>query len=214
MSDVAASGGYYIASGATKIYALDDTLTGSIGVVGGKIAPSAALASIGVKTYPMGRGKRATMMARLSPWNADEKTAIEGEMKSVYTVFVDRVAEGRHKKREDIEPIAQGRVWTGAKAKELGLVDEIGGLDAALAEARKLGNVDAATDLEVYPPAPTLRDLLVGYGQVQAPLGLSAIEALRQADPALADAAARLLDLALSFRTTMIQTVAILPEIR
>jgi protease-4 len=214
MSDVAASGGYYIASGATKIFALDDTLTGSIGVVGGKIAPANALANVGIKTYPMGRGKHATMMARLSPWSTDEKNVIETSMRSVYGVFVGRVAEGRHKTADDIQKIAEGRVWTGAKAKELGLVDEIGGLDAALAEARKLGSVDAATDLEVYPPAPTLRDVLVGYGQVQAPLGVTVLAALREADPALADAAQRLLELALSFRATTIQTVAILPEIR
>ena len=73
MSDVAASGGYYIACGATKIFAMPDTLTGSIGVVGGKLAPGGALAKIGIKTYPMGRGKRATMMASMNPWTADEK---------------------------------------------------------------------------------------------------------------------------------------------
>ena len=74
MSDVAASGGYYIASGATKIFALDDTLTGSIGVVGGRIAPAAALAKLGVTTFPMGRGKHATMMTSFQPWTAEEKS--------------------------------------------------------------------------------------------------------------------------------------------
>jgi protease-4 len=214
MSDVAASGGYYIASGATKIFALDDTLTGSIGVVGGRIAPAAALAKLGVNTFPMGRGKRATMMASLAPWNDDERGVIQTTMEAVYKTFVDRVAEGRHKKPDDILPIAQGRVWTGTKAKELGLVDEIGGLDAALAEARTLAKVDPSVDLEVYPPSPTLRDVLTGLGQVQAPLGLrSELDTLAALDPHVAAAATRLLDLVMSFQHTHVQTVAILPEL-
>ncbi|MBA2543489.1 MAG: S49 family peptidase, partial [Deltaproteobacteria bacterium] len=95
MSDVAASGGYYIASNATRIYALDNTLTGSIGVVGGKIAPGNALAKIGVSTFPRGRGRRATILASFQPWNDDEKQVIQKSMEEVYTVFTGRVADGR-----------------------------------------------------------------------------------------------------------------------
>ena len=214
MSDVAASGGYYIASGATKIFALDNTLTGSIGVVGGRIAPAAALAKLGVTTFPMGRGKHATMMASFQPWKPDEKLVIETTMKEVYKTFVGRVAGGRGKTADQIEPIAQGRVWTGTKAKELGLVDEIGGLDAAIAEAEKLGKVDATSDLEVYPPSPTLRDLIHGWGGVHAPFGLHAeLDVARELDPRLADAAERLVRLVLSFRDTHIQALAFLPEL-
>jgi len=213
MSDVAASGGYYIAAGATKIYALDNTLTGSIGVVGGKIAPASALAGFGVKTYPMGRGKHATIMASLAPWNAEEKQIIQGSMEEVYNVFVSRVAEGRKKTPAQVQPIAQGRVWTGTKAKELGLVDEIGGFDAALAEARKLGNVDAETELEIYPPAPTLRDFVRGFSGVQAPLSAQ-LSALAAVDKRLGGAASRLVELVMTFQHTQIQTVAVLPEIR
>lgn len=217
MSDVAASGGYYIASGATKIFAQANTLTGSIGVVGGHIAPAAALAKLGVNTYPMGRGKHATMLASLSPWTEEQKALMRTHMEAVYKTFVERVASGRKKTVAQVLPIAQGRVWTGAKALELGLVDEIGGLDAALAEARKLAKVDADMALEIYPPAPTLRDVLAGWGQVQAPLGLSAesaaIASLRAIDPRVAEVAERLLRLVMSFRTTQIQTVAILPEL-
>jgi protease IV len=168
MSDVAASGGYYIAAGATKIFALPDTLTGSIGVVGGKLAFGPALDRFGVKTYPIGRGKRATMFASLAAWSADEKAAVQKSMTNVYDVFKSRVAAGRGKTVDQIEPIAQGHIWTGAKAKELGLVDELGGLDAAVAEAAKLAGVDPKTDLEVYPPAPTLRDFVHGFGGVSA----------------------------------------------
>ncbi len=215
MSDVAASGGYYIASGATKIYALDDTLTGSIGVVGGKIAPGGALAKLGVTTFPMGRGKRATIMASFSPWNAEEKAVIQRSMEEVYTVFVGRVADGRKQPLDKIKELAQGRVWTGTKAKELGLVDEIGGLDAALAEARTLAKVDAAAELEIYPATPTLRDFVHGFTGVSAPFGLrSELATLHAINPQLADAAERLLTLVLSFQRTQIQTVAVLPVVR
>ena len=217
MSDVAASGGYYIASNANKIFAEADTLTGSIGVVGGKIAPGGALAKLGVTTFPIGRGKRATMMASLSPWTTEEKAVIQNSMEEVYKVFVGRVASGRNKKPADIQPIAQGRVWTGVKAKELGLVDEIGGLDAALAEARTLAKLDDKSGLEIYPPAPTLRDFLVSFGGVQSPMGLKvedALAALGTMDPVLAAEAARLVKLALSFHATTIQAVTILPVLR
>jgi protease IV len=134
----------------------------------------------------------------------------------VYTTFVSRVAAGRKMTPEQIQPIAQGRVWTGTRAKELGLVDEIGGLDAAIAEARKLTKLDDTAGLEVYPPAPTLRDVLAGWGQVHAPFGVHAMlmTELRTLDPDIAAMTERLLGLVESFRTTRIQTVAILPVLR
>jgi len=220
MSDVAASGGYYIASGATKIFALADTLTGSIGVIGGKLAPRDALAKLGVNTFPRGRGKRATMEASLGPWTEDERGAVRNSMEEVYRVFVGRVADGRHMKPEEVRKIAEGRVWTGEAAKERGLVDEIGGFDAALAEARRLAKVDATTALEIYPPSPTLHDVLAGYGQVHTPFGLSsdaasaaltAITELAALDPTVAAATEHLVKLVLSFRSSTIQAVAMLP---
>lgn len=173
MGNVAASGGYYIACGATKIFASDNTLTGSIGVVGGKLAIAGALAKIGIKSYPMGRGKRALMWSSLGPWSDDERAAIKEMMEGVYHTFVDRVATGRDKTPDQIDAIAQGRVWTGADALAKGLVDEIGGLDAALAEARKLGEVDPEVGLEVYPPEPTLLDFVNSLGQSSLPLAMS-----------------------------------------
>ncbi len=215
MSDVAASGGYYIAAGATKIFAHADTLTGSIGVVGGRVAPGPALAKLGVNTFPMGRGKHATLMSSLDPWKPDEKALMQNHMEAVYKTFVSRVAQGRKLSPDKVQPLAQGRVWTGTKAKELGLVDEIGGLDAAIAEARKLAKLDNLSELEVYPPSPTLRDVLAGWGAVHAPAGVSTLLAeLRAIDPGVADTAMRMLALVDSFRTTPVQTLAILPEIR
>jgi ClpP class serine protease len=107
-------------------------------------------------------------------------------------------------------------VWVGTKAKELGLVDEIGGLDAALAEAQRLAKVDARADVEVYPPAPTLRDVLHGFSAGEAPFGIHSEEllgAVTAIDPRLADTAFKLLALARTFETTHIQTLAFLPEL-
>jgi protease IV len=218
MSDVAASGGYYIAAGANKIYAQADTLTGSIGVVGGRVAPGPALAKLGVNTYPIGRGKHSTLMASLSPWSPDDKALMQRHMEEVYKVFVGRVAQGRKLTADQVLPLAQGRVWTGTKAKQLGLVDEIGGLDAAIAEARALAKLDATSGLEIYPPSPTLRDMLSGWGAVHSPMGLTAgsvlLAELRTLEPEVAAAAERLLGLVTSFRTTPIQAIAILPVLR
>lgn len=224
MSDVAASGGYYIACGATKIYAEPETLTGSIGVVGGRLAVGAALAQQGVRTYPVGRGKRATMAASLGAWSADERAVMQRMMEDVYTRFVERVAAGRKKTLDEVRAFAQGRVWTGAKAKELGLVDELGGLDVAFAEAAKLGGVAVTVEPELYPPAPTLRDFFASFSSSDvradvraswlggaAELELAALTAL---DPRLGEVARQLLGQLVAFRASAIQTVAWLPRIR
>ena len=219
MSDVAASGGYYIAAGATKIYAEPDTLTGSIGVIGGKLALGPALAKVGVTTFPMGRGKRATMFASMEPWTDDEKAAVLEMMQATYQTFVGRVAAGRGKTPADIEPIAQGRVWTGAQAKALGLVDELGGLSDAVAAARALGKVDDQAELEVYPPELTLRDLIGRLGDVDVGAlgGVAAHDALLDATAQLAPDVAAVVRTTLrqveAFRTERVQAVTILPVV-
>jgi protease-4 len=215
MSDVAASGGYYIASGATRIFALDDTLTGSIGVVGGKLAVGGALARFGVTSHPMGKGKRATMFARLDGWTDDEKAAIFKSMDATYKVFVQRVADGRHKTPEQIQPIAQGRVWTGAKAKELGLVDELGGLSAAIAYARTAAALPADAPLEIYPPRPTLRDIVATFGGVRAPFGLSSslTELAETLSPQAAAVVEHTLWQLVGFQQARIQTALLLPVV-
>ncbi|MBP8811304.1 MAG: signal peptide peptidase SppA [Kofleriaceae bacterium] len=217
MSDVAASGGYYIAAGATKIFAQPDTLTGSIGVVGGKLAPGPALAKLGVTTYPMGRGQRATMFASLGPWTADERAVMLASMQAIYDVFLDRVAAGRGRTRAELEPLAQGRVWTGTQAKANGLIDELGGLDEALAAARTLGGVDAAAPLEVYPPTMTLRDVVgqlgeVSVGRLGGVAATAAVTApLDVAAPAVAAVVRRTLAQLARFDGEPIQAVALLP---
>lgn len=167
MGSVAASGGYYIASPAKKIYARENTLTGSIGVVGGKLVFGDALASIGVETYAVKRGERALMWSVAQPWTPSEREAVSQMMETTYDRFLQRVSTGRSMGREDVHAIAQGRVWTGVDAKARGLVDELGGLDVALADAHRLAGLEPGGALEVYPPEPTLRDIVSSFGRAQ-----------------------------------------------
>lgn len=168
MAGVAASGGYYIAAGATKIYADADTVTGSIGVVGGKLVLGKALEQIGVKTYAVSKGARALMWSPMQPWTPAEREVVYEMMAHTYEVFLSRVAAGRSMERDAVHEIAQGRVWTGVDAQQRGLVDEIGGLEQALVAARELGKVDTSASLEVYPADPTLKDLLGSFEQLAA----------------------------------------------
>ncbi|MCX4242707.1 signal peptide peptidase SppA [Paraliomyxa miuraensis] len=213
MGGVAASGGYYISCGADEIYANANTLTGSIGVVGGKMVLGPALESIGIKTYEVHRGQRALMGSPMTPWTDDERELVRGWMETIYEVFLGHVAAGRTMERDAVHEIAQGRVWTGVDAKERGLVDEIGGLQEAVAQARKLGGVDEDAALEVYPGEPTIRDLITSFGQVQAggvSLGMrAAVEELAAvAGPETAHAVASLLQLTLDLRDAKVWAVS------
>jgi protease-4 len=166
MAGVAASGGYYIAAGASKIYADADTLTGSIGVVGGKLVLGEALAQLGVKTYAVSKGAHAMMWSPMQAWSPSEREVVYGMMEDTYEAFLARVAAGRSMDRDAVHEIAQGRVWTGVAAKDKGLVDELGGLEQALAAAHELAKIDADIGLEVYPADPTLKDFLGSFEQI------------------------------------------------
>jgi protease-4 len=168
MSAVAGSGGYYIACGATEIFAEEDTLTGSIGVVGGKLVLGPALEQLGIESYAVSKGERAMMWSPMQPWTESERALVKTMMEDTYETFLSRVAAGRKLERDAVHEIAQGRVWTGLDAKERGLVDSIGGLELALARARELGKVGADVDLEVYPAEPTLKDILGNLDQLVA----------------------------------------------
>ncbi len=217
MGGVAASGGYYISCGANKIYADENTLTGSIGVVGGKMAIGGALEKLGVKSFPVGRGKRSLMWSTMSTWNTDERAAIQKMMEDIYKIFVQRVADGRGKSYEEIHALAQGRVWTGAAAVENGLVDELGGLDDAIAHATLLAKMDAPGELEIYPPAPTLLDYIgsfTGGVRLRTSLtGQSAVlaEIASLLGPDAAQVVGNTLKQLASFRQTSVQTTLILP---
>jgi protease-4 len=106
-------------------------------------------------------------------WTPDERAAMLGLMTEIYDVFLGHVVDGRKLARADVEKIAQGRVWNGADAKERGLVDELGGLDAAIAWAQKEGGVPVETDVEYWPGDPTLKDILSALERsFDAPFGI------------------------------------------
>jgi protease-4 len=146
MSDVAASGGYYISCAASKIYAEPNTLTGSIGIFG--LLPNAAglykkldVTTDVVKTNAFGDFPDITR-----PWREDEKALVQAYVERGYDLFITRCADGRGKTKEEIDQIGQGRVWTGEQAIEKGLVDALGSLDDAIASAAELADV---TDYQV-----------------------------------------------------------------
>ncbi len=133
MGDVAGSGGYYIACGADKIFADNVTITASIGVVGGKLATAELWDKIGVNWVGYKRGKNADLLASFDPLTQSQKEFFTSYMQKTYDVFKGHVEKGREGKlTKPIDEIAGGRVYTGKQAKELGLIDEIGGLQDAI----------------------------------------------------------------------------------
>ena len=136
MGDVAASGGYYIAMAAGTIVAHPTTLTGSIGVFGGKLNMKGLYNKVGLTKEIIRYGQNSTLYSDYGGFTPTERERVEKMMKTIYADFVGKAAEGRSKTFDDIDEIAQGRVWTGQQAKSLGLVDELGGLDTALSIAK------------------------------------------------------------------------------
>lgn len=132
MGALAASGGYWISAGATKIYAQDATLTGSIGVVGGKINLHGLWDKYDVHWESVSYGQNSGMMSMNTPFSVSEQKQFELTLDNVYGHFIDRVSKGRHMTPAQVEAVAKGHVWTGQEAKVKGLVDEIGGLNDVL----------------------------------------------------------------------------------
>lgn len=146
MGGVAASGGYYIAAAGEKIYADKETVTGSIGVV--TMIPNTAelMKKLSINYETISKGKYSDLASANKEMTADEREKIYASSLKVYNEFVDRVSEGRNMNREDVLKIAEGRVWLGQEAKEIGLVDEIGGIEKAVADLGKsLGLQDYKT---------------------------------------------------------------------
>jgi protease-4 len=155
LSDVAASGGYYIAVAADRIVAAPGTLTGSIGVVGGKIAVGGALEKVGVHTDVVSRGRNAGWLSPTEPFTPAEREAFMTTMKDVYRLFTAKVAAGRKLDVAAVEKLAGGRVYTGRQALAAGLVDRLGTLDDAIDEARKLAGIEADEEIDrVLLPEP------------------------------------------------------------
>jgi protease-4 len=162
MSDVAASGGYYIAMPAHKIVAEPATLTGSIGVVMVKFVIDGTLKKLGMNMEGVSDGRYANLYSPIRPFSPEERAKIQEQMQATYDAFVEKAASGRHTTPEKIDAIAQGRVWTGQQAKQIGLVDELGGLERALAIAKEHAKIGRDTEVElvVYPPKRSLYETL------------------------------------------------------
>jgi protease-4 len=177
MSDVAASGGYYVCMSAKKIYAEPGTITGSIGVVGGKLATSGLYDKVGIKTERLQRGKNAGILSSDEPFSESEKKRMTDLMKDVYDLFLTKALDGRkaagkQMTRDKLEKdLAGGRIWTGRQAKENGLIDELGTLEDAIAEAAKQAGLpaDKEPELLLLPKAKNpLESLLGSLGGAQA----------------------------------------------
>ena len=153
MGDVAGSGGYYVAAPADKIVAEPATLTGSIGVLAGKLVVSDLFQKLGMSTDSAQIGANAAMFSSTSEFSARAHSRLEAFLDETYKGFKDRVASGRHMTQEEVEDVAKGRVWSGEDAKAHGLVDELGGRAVALRLAKEAVRLapDAAVKLTVFP---------------------------------------------------------------
>ncbi len=158
MGDVAASGGYLVAVGADAIVAEPSTLTGSIGVFAAKPDLSGLLEKISVGRTAWQRGDKAQLTSLTRPWTEAEQATLQKQIDVVYGTFLDRVAEGRGLPRAEVEKVAGGRVWTGRQALERKLVDQLGGLDDAVAVARQRAGLPAGAAVEVRRAGGGWRD--------------------------------------------------------
>jgi protease-4 len=162
MGEVAASGGYYLAAAADAIVAEGTTLTGSIGVVGGKVDLTGLFERAGVASDAVERGARAGLLTPSRSFSPEERAVVRDEMLTMYDRFLDRVAEGRGLARESVRAVASGRIWTGRQARAHGLVDLLGGPLEALAEVRRRVGLapGEAHRVELHPRRPRLGGLL------------------------------------------------------
>ncbi len=163
MSDVAASGGYYIAMTGDPVVAYPNTVTGSIGVIFGKVNLRGLYDKIGVKKEYLTRGRFADIDSDYKPLSEAERKKLREGIETSYRAFLARVAEGRNRKAEEIEPVAQGRVWLGLQAQRNGLVDELGGLDRAVELIKEKAAIPAGEGVRLvaYPPKETFWEYLL-----------------------------------------------------
>jgi len=160
MGTVAASGGYFVAMPCDEVVATPSTVTGSIGVLAGKVAVGAALQRLGIAVEPVGAGQQATMFSTDTPFSAEQWQRLDGWLDEVYDDFTRKAAEDRGMAHGELEPLARGRVWTGADALERGLVDRLGGLRTAVdSAARRAGLSADEVQVQALPHANPLERL-------------------------------------------------------
>jgi protease-4 len=182
MSNTAASGGYYISMAARKIYAEPGTLTGSIGVVGGKLVIGGLFTKVGINTEVISRGANANIMSIDKPFSESERQAWAGMMHDIYDQFLDKALQGRKKAgksmtRAELDQLAGGRIWTGRQAKANGLVDELGTLDDAIAAAKDLVHLKGEAELLILPKPKNIIDAFM-ESRFDTKLSVSALEKL------------------------------------
>jgi len=181
MGSVAASGGYYISASADKIVAQPGTITGSIGVLTGKISINNTLGLIGVKSELVGVGKNALMGSELQPYTKEQWDAVDAQAGAIYADFTKKVADGRKLPLAKVQDVARGRVWSGADAASRGLVDKLGGFWDAAAQAKKLAGIAPGDRVvfEMYPRQKgffeQLNEFFGGSDEVQAVENFSAL---------------------------------------
>ncbi|MCA9713431.1 MAG: signal peptide peptidase SppA [Myxococcales bacterium] len=201
MGDVAASGGYYVATGARTVFASKTTITGSIGVVTMNIDISGLLEKLGISTTTFTEGANAAIEQIWTPASDEQMARLMASMRRVYEMFVQHVAEARGMTVEQVDGLARGHVYSGAHAHALKLVDRFGGMHEAIAEVRKQAKTSRVVelDLRVLPRRKTLLDLLL-RGPASSPFGFTGLRErarARQRD-AQEDALPRVLNAALS----------------
>ncbi len=172
-SDVAASGGYYVACGADRIVSQPTTYTGSIGVFVLRPVLGGLLDKLDIGVESMQRGKRADLLLSAEPLSPGARQVLREDVRRIYDLFVQRVAEGRGLETSEVDAVGRGRVFTGEQARDAGLVDVLGGLRDAVTEAKLLAGLDPDTDvlLMTYPPPRPLAD------QIAEALGLVRVAA-------------------------------------
>ena len=163
MGNLAGSGGYFVAMAADKIVAEPGTITASIGVLGGKMLTSGLWDKVGLSWDEVHDGENATIFTGTQDYTPAEWGRFQAWLDRVYVDFTGKVAEGRKLPKEKVLEIAKGRIWSGQDAKNLGLVDELGGYDTALKLAKKAANIPESDDVKivVYPRAKTLVESLM-----------------------------------------------------
>jgi protease-4 len=185
MSNLAASGGYFVAAGCDLIFAEPMTITGSIGIFYGKFDIAGLAHKLGITTETFKRGKHADIESMFRPYTDEERATLRDKLRYMYGRFVGAVAEGRGMKPDDVDAVGRGHVWTGAQALPIKLVDRFGGLGDALDEARRRMGVAEGTKLQLYelPSLPSslfgkLGDLLGVHAE--APLSITDLPVVKE----------------------------------
>ena len=171
MGDVAASGGYYVAAGGSEIFATEMTVTGSIGIFSGHFSAQELLETIGVHRFPILRGAYSNLFGIDRPWSDPERDAAMRDIRLMYDVFLTRVADNREWTTEEVDSVGRGRVWSGTRASENGLIDQLGGLMDAIDRAKALAGLEPDDEIQILAlPEPTTLAMITGAVGMRAAL--------------------------------------------